>query len=355
MALSLDLGPSVARSEAGASRIQFGLEGEPLWFESRDAVLDDGIEAAASSLLMPAAAAGRGLKIHGPVSAAWLANLGPMMEIWRRWWGYPVLLPDVEVLSRARPPAPGVALCFTGGVDSFHSLLRGPVKPDVLAFVHGYDIALGDQGRVAAFEPALRAVAAAHGARAVLMRSNLRLLPLSAACSWEHAHGGALAAIGHLLAGRAGTLVISSSAPSRYGYHWGSHWELDPSWSSDRLSVVHFGASHSRLAKVREIADHELVQRHLRVCWENLAPAGNCSRCDKCLSTMALITACGTTGRFSAFDWSDSLAGRLDRLPLTRFILTYGELLESGPEPRLAAAIRSLLERTGKPTVARAT
>jgi hypothetical protein len=348
---SLELGPAIARNKAGACGIEIGLEGGQIWFESRDSVLDDGIEAAAGSLLMPAAAAGRRLKIRGPVSAVWLANLGRMMEIWRRWWDYPVLLPAAEVLSEARPSAAGVALCFTGGVDSFHTLLCGPVKPDVLAFVHGYDIALDDHRRIAAFEPSMRDVAAAAGARAVLLRSNLRLHPLSAACDWEQSHGGAIAAIGHLLAGQVGTLLVSSSFPTTYGYNWGSHWQLDPYWSSDRLTVVHHGATHSRLGKVREIAGHELVQRHLRVCWENRAPAGNCSRCDKCLCTMALVASCGSTGRYSVFDWSDSLADRLGRLPLTRFILTYGELLESGPDRRLAAAIRSLLKRTaGKPT-----
>ena len=70
---------------------------------------------------------------------------------------------------------------------------------------------------------------------------------------------------------------------------------------------------------------------------------------------MALIASCGSTGRFSAFDWRESLADRLDRLRLTRFILTYGELLKNGPDRRLAAAVRALLKRTGKPTVARAT
>jgi hypothetical protein len=348
MPRSLKLGPVVAQADDGRRRLRMDLGGRPLWFESADADLDDGIEAGASAVLMAAVAAGRPLEIAGAVSTQWLANADRLLEIWRDWWGYRVLRPQASVLPATRPRAPGAALCFSGGVDSFHTLLCGPVKPEVLAFVHGYDIALGDASRLASFEPALRQVAATAGAQAVVVRSNLRQHRAVAGCPWQRSHGGALAAVGHLLAGRVGSLLLSSSFPTTYDMKWGSHWQLDALWSSDRLEVVHWGATHSRVAKVREIAGHDLAQRHLRVCWENRAPSGNCSRCDKCLCTMALIEACGARARFPVFDWPGSLADHIDRVPWTRFVRTYVELLDGGVPRRLAESLRSLLERTAR-------
>jgi hypothetical protein len=141
-------------------------------------------------------------------------------------------------------------------------------------------------------------------------------------------------------------LLIASSFPTHYGYHWGSHADLDPLWSSDRLRVVHHGATHSRVGKMLAIAGHEWVQRHLRVCWENRTPTGNCSRCDKCLGTMVTIVACGGQDRFRTFDWPLSLVDRLNQLPATRFIHTYEELLDADLPPSLAEAVRALLRRS---------
>jgi hypothetical protein len=221
-----------------------------------------------------------------------------------------------------------------------------PATPDVLAFVAGYDMALADRPRLAAWETTFRGVAAGIGARAVLVRSNLRRHRAFRRTDWARSHGGAIAAVGHLLAGEVGTLLISASIRTDYPYRWGSHWQLDPLWSSDRLEVVHVGAAHSRLEKMRAIAGHELAQRYLRVCWENRAETGNCSSCDKCLCTMATIAACGPTGRFVGFAWAEALGPRIDRLARTQFVLTYTELLATGLGAALDRSIRSLLERS---------
>ncbi len=346
MARNLKLGPVEATKGAAARRVAALVGGEPLWFESADTALDASAEALAGCVLMPAVAAGQRLEIAGPVSALWLNHLTEMMAIWRQWWGYPVLPPQAPTLPQPRPQACGTALCFTGGVDSFYTLLCGPQRPDLLLFVQGYDITLADSRRMSTWERSLREVATELGTRAVVLRTNLRLHPLAKRCGWNRWHGGPTAATGHLLAGQAGTLLISSSFPPSYGHRWGSHACLDPLWSSERLSVVHWGATHSRLGKIREIIGHDLVRQHLRVCWENRVADGNCSRCDKCLCTMALIALCGAHVRVPVFDWNGSLAEHLDRVPRTQFIYTYAELLEHESSGALATAIRALLERT---------
>lgn len=334
------------QSVDGRHRVVAHVAGEPLWYESSDVVLDDGPEALASATLLAAALGGRGLDIAQPVARAWVDNVERLLTTAAEWWDVPVVVPECPRIDEPRPRSGGVALCFTGGVDSFHSLLCLQPRPDVLAFVQGYDVGLTDEPRMAAWERDFRHIAAAVGAVPVVIRSNLRVHPVHAGRHWPTVHGGALAAVGHLLADRAGTVLISSGAPASYQVKWGSHEQLDPLWSSDRVQVVHVGGRHSRLAKVRAIADSPLVQRCLRVCWENRSVVGNCSRCDKCVLTMVLVAVAGAAERVEVFDWAGSLAGHVDEVPQTRFVRTYGEVLEQDIDDELARAVRSLLQRT---------
>jgi hypothetical protein len=338
-------GPFAETSPPSRSRVTATIDGHPVWFETSDVALQPSAEGLASAVLLPATRRGRALRINQPVSATWRVNVVRLMEIWSAWWGYPVIPPEAD----ERPdsdPGTGTALCFTGGLDSFHCLLRGELRPDALVFVQGYDIPLADHVRMAAWDRAMGRIAADVGVRPIRLRSNLREHPLVARAHWDRAHGGALAALGHLLPPVAGTLLIASSAPTRYGHPFGSHERTDPLWSSDRLRVIHQGASESRVAKLRAIADEDLAGQHLRVCWENRSSAGNCSACDKCVSTMAMIVACADPGRFVTFEWSVPLHDRIARVRSTRFVRTYGELLEQPLPAPIRKAIAALLRRS---------
>jgi hypothetical protein len=47
------------------------------------------------------------------------------------------------------------------------------------------------------------------------------------------------------------------------------------------------------LTKVQAIAAEPMVQRHLRVCWQQVAMDGNCGRCFKCLATQVCFQLSG--------------------------------------------------------------
>jgi len=338
-----------AEREGQVHRVSADVAGETLWFESPDVELVPSPEAFGCALLMAALHDGRPLAIEGSVSTRWLSNADRLLEIIHGWWGYPRLSP--RVASRADDDQPKVhktALCFSGGVDSFYSLLHSGERIDSLLAVHGYDIELGDETRALKFDSSLRAVAAAHAVRPVLVRTNLREHSAFARASWEHTHGGALAAVGHLLGGSAGRLLVSSSYP--YGNHvpWGSHWQTDPLWSSDRLEMIHVGAEHQRSQKLKAIASEPLVRRHLRVCWENLSPEGNCSRCEKCLRTRLVLADLGELENFSVFEGLGTLAGHLDSLPaIPGRGRVFARMLERGRlPPEVKTALRNLTKRT---------
>jgi len=336
-------------SERGWRRVSADVDGAPLWFESADVALSPSPEAFASAMLMPALARGEALTLEDPVSLAWRSNVRRALPTFNQWWGYPEILPEPVHHSLKTTRAAQTVLCFTGGVDSFHTLLRSGYTVNYLVFALGFDVPLNDETRFNAFEPSLRAVAAATGATPVVIRANLREHPAFAPVSWERTHGGALAAVGHLLSDVAGRLLISSSFTYTTRTPWGSSWMTDHFWSSDRLKIIHFGADLLRQQKLQAIASDPLVRSHLRVCWENRAPAGNCSRCDKCIRTRLTLADCGELAMYPGFEGEESLARHIDAIPaVSRVREVHRELSRSerlAPEIRLA--LQKLIRRSG--------
>ncbi|HST50416.1 MAG TPA: hypothetical protein VLJ61_00295 [Pyrinomonadaceae bacterium] len=348
-----------ASTERGCHRVAADVDGVPLWYESDEIELLPAPEAFGTALLLPALQRGRRLTLDAPVSAKWLSNVGRLLDVWREWWDYPPLLPraathlEMDAARRAEfdetTAKLETALCFSGGVDSFYSLLHGDDRPRLLVAAHGFDIPLRDTARMDAFKKSLRAVAASVGAKPVVIRTNFREHPAAGRSSlWERAHGGALAALGHLLSGKAGRLIISSTYNKSNPQPWGSSFMTDHFWSSGRMEVAHRGAEMPREEKVRLLAREPLAREHLRVCWENSAPHGNCSRCAKCVVTMVMLAEWGALDDFPVFDGGDALAERVDALPYLKVYFNRLEkILRRGRlEPELAGAVRRLVRRS---------
>ena len=334
---------------AGVTRIEAIVDGEPLWFESGDVELRPSAEAYASALLIPAAVSGRSLEIEAPVDHAWLDHVPAILRLVNGWWN----LGETRVIAERKvaPPNTGAehyAQCFTGGVDSYYALVSAAAPPSMLVFAHGFDIELGDCRRLEAFIPGLQETAAAYNARPVVISTNLRKLSALRRVSWGHCHGGALAALGHLLSDEVNRLVIPSSYPYHDGKPWGTHWDLDHLWSSSSLAVEHADATLRRHGKVIEIAKFPLAMRHLRVCWENNAPTGNCSRCEKCVRTMLALWICGRLEDCQTFDQTQPVEACLDRLSVvdSHLLSIYEELRRSVTDPPVRTSVDRLIRRS---------
>ena len=336
-------------SNRGTHRLLAEVDGAPLWYESDDIQLSVSSDAFVTALLLPALHAKRRLILEAPVSKLLLSNIEQLTEIWQKWWAYPKLVPDAPTRrDDSTLPGRGTALGFSGGVDSFYTLLHKKQKPNFLVTVHGFDIALNDEARLTAFKPSLYAVAEAFGAKPIIIRTNFRDHPTAGAAPWLRAHGGALAAVGHLLSDHVDQLTISATFGYRFWQPSGSSFLTDHLWSTDRVRIIHYGAESLREERVRFLAHEPLARNHLRVCWENRAPHGNCSHCEKCLITMLLLSECGVLDDFSVFEGKNVLAERIDALPyLKTFIVTTGGIVKRGQlKPTLARAARDLLKRS---------
>ena len=348
------VGPAKIERTGTVVRVVAEVGGTPAWIETADARLTPSAEAFGSAFLLPALHHGRVLAFDEPVDPVWLGNTASLAQVFQRWWGYEPREPRA-IRETAAPDAGGdpavrcsTALFFSGGVDSFYSLLRGDARPDRLVTLHGFDVAVDDDARMAPVIALTRAVAADSGVTPTIVRTNLRAHPLVASMSWERSHGGVMAAIGHALGDEVSDVLISSSIPTDRQRPWGSHWETDPLHSSSRVRFRQVGMDVRRVEKLRRIAAEPLVQRHLRVCWQQ-TPLLNCQRCSKCLLTRLVLAECGVLDACATFEGTATLARDLDGLDRYRSTSqrALGELVVSAKlAPEIRAAVGRLLERT---------
>ena len=268
-------------------------------------------EAVLPACLMPAMRFGGTLELPVPISPRLLRNQREYQGIQRAWslewpFGDPPLR-EVEVRAPAEQAgqAPGnrrVAAFFSGGVDSWSTVLDHPEITD-LVFVRGVDLLPSfpqHTGLVDLVEERLRGVADDLGLDLHVVETNLRDLtdPLA---RWEVYCGAALATVALFLAPRFERILMAKEADYEVEVAFGVSRSVNNLWSTEGLEIAEDGGRFSRFERTARIASHPLVQRSLRVCWENPEGAYNCGRCTKCLCTMVALEVEGRLGSIKTF------------------------------------------------------
>lgn len=298
-------------------RIRVGDEVHRLWFTTSGDipfVEHDKGDLWVGPMMLVAMRRGENLRLADPISAGRRAQLRGIRQRFAGW--FPdrmgnqtrIICPPtdrpapgrVEKLLRRRDPRVA-ASCFTGGVDSFHTLLDRRDELGAIVFAFGLDIPrrMGPQRR--RVTTTLETVAAETDLRLLTAVTNIREVLCPEPLLWgREAHGATLASLGTLFSPVISHLYIPSSDVRSPAVGWGSHPVIDPLWSTDRLEVSYHCEDHVRQDKVALLADDPLAQRHLRVCFLRFQEA-NCGECKKCLRTMALLTLTGRLDRFPTF------------------------------------------------------
>ncbi len=311
---TLKLGAPRVTTEAGGSRIDADICGEHLYVKA-NAPLAASSEALVAAFYLIAMHQGATLRCDGPLDPQFARNLPAVADFAGR--HLDLSHRDVEADIRRGPPKAGAsASFFTGGIDSFYSLSRHTADLDALIYIVGFDIPCGDQASIQNTLPQLRRVAEASGQFLIEMETNLRELRLFRSLNWELTHGAALAAMALFLTGQVGRVFVPSSDASPRGREtaWGSDPVLVESWSSDSLEIVYDDSGARRIDKVTALAGFPLALDHLRVCWLNDVPGGNCGVCEKCVRTMAMLEVCGALQEVKTLP-HDGLSERIRALP----------------------------------------
>ncbi len=257
------------------------------------------------ALLVPALERGEPLEIVPPVSPRLARRLRRIEDVLLSL--FPAFRPAPIVVHDDRARTPGqrgvVATLFSGGVDSFYTLLKpreDEERPTHLLFMRGLEQRLDASRGADAALSAVREVAAATGTTVLSGETNLRML---FGLNYElYYHAAALVAAGLSLSRGVRRLLV----PSSYSYGqlipWGSHPILDELWSTEALEVVHDGAEARRVDKIaRVVARDPVALRHLRVCLDNEAGATNCGRCRKCARTLMALELVGSRAAATGF------------------------------------------------------
>lgn len=339
---------------SGVSRVTALVDGKPLWFESSDTELLCSPEGFASALLVPAMSHGKDLVFEDPLCETWLENTRQLIKVFSQWWGWsPIKVSSLSKRPVEKRIADGRALCFSGGVDSFYSLITYPEPIDTLILVQGYDINIDDNVGAQHTFNHMKLVAAARGIDAVMVKTNFREHHIGGK-KYKHAFGGALAAIGHLV-GDTRELIISSGYRYDEARPYGSHWQTDILWSSAGMKVVHYGAELNRDQKLRTIAAEPLVRKHLRTCQENLSDSFqisdkimNCGRCLKCIRTLLVFQQEGGIDDLDIFENRSDLDVHLYRHQDIDeyFFGLYEEICRYGVSKTCELSIRALIRRS---------
>ncbi|MHB1213701.1 MAG: RING finger protein [Thiobacillus sp.] len=304
----IEVGPVFRQSDAGKTRIgavvttpDFTTE---LWFRAPEHILPDPSgNPFLATCLLPAMKLGLPLRIRGTVSGRLLQSVGTIQEIFHKWYPelaiIPVMADDVD--DSALPRSTQSAAFFSGGLDSFHSVLKNHSRIDHLIFVHGFDIKLENTGLRDAVSGRVRQAAQALGKPLVEIETNIREIG-DHYLSWTmHFFGPALASVGLLLGKSLGRIFIPASESYAHLEPCASHPLVDPLWSTENVDIIHDGAEASRNEKAAYIADSPAAMNALRVCWENPHNAYNCGHCEKCLRTMINLESAGALERCTTF------------------------------------------------------
>lgn len=351
---AIDVSRPTRTRRGNACRIEAKVDGRTIWFESADLELDPSLEAFGSALLVPALHAGRVLRIEGPCCPQWAANAHRLTDEFCRLWSpgspRPIIVPE-RTGSSGPHRRHSTALCFSGGVDAFHTLLTGGHRVDRLVYVVGYDVKLRERARGQAVAALAQHVASEMGCGCCVIRTNLRRHPIVRWAPWLHAFGGALAAVAHLLSSHGDRLLLSSDGLGFEHPEVGSRASTDCLFGSAKVDIGHESPTVTRLEKIRAIASEHLVQRHLRVCWKNVGALANCGRCEKCIRTMLALDAIGMLGRYQGFNCGRGLKDAIDGLERVDGVVDsfYRVLLDKGLSAGIDGAVRRLLERSVQP------
>lgn len=335
------------------SRVSTDVDGSELWFESDDVDLEPSAEALASIWLIPALLSKRTLELEMPVCKTWLANAHKIMEFLDESWGASPIEINAKAVDTSIPLEASISaevdvpagkakgLFFSGGVDSFYTLFSIE-KPDFLIYIESFDVPSDQKNRARIARERLSRVASAIGSKPITIRTNVKKHPTFKQQRFADTHAAVLAAAGHMLAPHLGSVTIAPSWHKGHHAVYGSHWQMDPLWSSSRVEIVHGDNSEKRRARVFAIAGEKLVQENLQVCFENT----NCSRCAKCIRTMVELHQAKQLSNFKVFDQSVTIWEAIDRVPKINATGTFENILENNPEPELARAIKRLFRRT---------
>lgn len=288
-----------------------------LWYELdrrwEGGLSADRADAFVVALLPLAMKSGEDIELRSPMSRKLYYNLTHS--------GIPIIclclphMKPVRILPGELTDAPGgavggVATGFSAGIDSFCVLAEhffAPVPPSYrvthLVINNTGSHMIG--GERLFWERYQRLLPAAREMDLPLLAVNSNLDEVLPGVVHQQTHVPRNISVALLLLGLASKYYYASGVDFARTYI-GPMIDLayaDPSlihlFSTEGQEVISTGSQHTRVEKTRLVSDVELSYRYLDVCNDHSGPAGNCSRCKKCIRTLLALDVLGKLDLYS--------------------------------------------------------
>ncbi|MGB9668928.1 MAG: hypothetical protein ACPL0B_00950 [Anaerolineales bacterium] len=256
---------------------------------------------------------GENLEIRGSTSerlAYGLQQYGMIFHLWNPKWFDPPRL-KFEKISQEKPSEQRiVATAFSGGVDSFYTLMHHLPQWQPLPsyqvsaglLIHGMEIRFFEAQKYELIYSVYKEMFNQLGLDLLRAKMNGYLF-WEHRLRWEYVHGAPLVATALCLSNKISRFYIPATHSYDYLLHNGTSPITDHWLSTELVDIIHHGSQQSRMGKIEEIAHWEYPQRYLRVCTDVIHQEGinNCSKCNKCLRTMLMLDQFGVLNKFTTF------------------------------------------------------
>ncbi|MBW3021054.1 hypothetical protein KY334_07195 [Candidatus Woesearchaeota archaeon] len=285
-----------------------------LWYQfpkSHEKFISNRSDGFLVALLPTAMSINEDLEIKGTISPKLRRGLEECQEIWATWWPekFKRIKIKCENLKKHESKGKYIASCFSGGVDSFHTLYSflNDSDPDYkithALFIHGLEISLKYEEN---YNVALKSnESLIKKLNLGILQSKTNLLDFS-----KHIPGNCFGiyTCGVFLASTA--LILSNKISKFYipsGYHYsnlakeGYHPMTDHLLSTESLEIIHHGSSKRRTEKTEFISKIPETYSRLRVCGIKNIGLKNCCRCEKCLRTMITLKVQKKLHKYTTF------------------------------------------------------
>lgn len=221
--------------------------------------------------------------------------------------------------------------CWSGGVDSFTTVISHLAEQPLLVSLWGSDVPWDDAEEWGILEKQLRDGAKMLGLEQVTVRTSFRRLLYESVLGklvresgdgWWHGFQHGIGILGHLAPvawhENIGNVYIASSNTAEYPYTCASDPTIDNFVRFCGAKVIHDGYDLDRQSKIKRIVDfctEKKLQIPLHVCWEK-TDGYNCCHCEKCWRTMLGLYAEGADPKrygFSLFDGFEGFSGDIEQ------------------------------------------
>ena len=284
-------------------RIDLGDRYYDIFLQGREIMPDIGLEPALPPALLAGMRLGRPIHVAGPLSRTYLNGVKQVVAYYAKHFEpLKAIAITCDELSDASPSTSNrVASFFSGGVDSFFTLMKFKKQLTDIIYIYGFDVRLDDWPRRNIISSMGKTVASELDLNFIEIESNFGKV-IQDFGSWaELGHGMALASAARALTGNISKVIIPGTFSISNQIPFGSALETDPLYSDECISIAHDTCDAKRIDKVKRLAHAPLALKYLRVCCENVPGKYNCCRCEKCIRTMCSLDALGVLDSSESF------------------------------------------------------